>query len=45
MWHRALAVGWTQTHVLVELCEPEEYVDKVIHLEPHDVTRPKSGNA
>jgi hypothetical protein len=37
--HRALAVGWTSTHVLVELCDPAEYVGKVIHLQAHDVKR------
>jgi hypothetical protein len=38
-WHRALAVGWTSTHVLVELCDPAEYVGKVVHLQAHDVKR------
>jgi hypothetical protein len=38
-WHRALAVGWTSTHVLVELCDPAEFVGKVVHLQAHDVKR------
>jgi hypothetical protein len=38
-WHRALAVGWTSTHVLVELCSPAQYVGKVVHLQAHDVKR------
>jgi hypothetical protein len=37
--HRALAIGWTSTHVLVELCEPAEYVGKQVHLQAHNVGR------